>query len=41
MEFWRVKEIIEVADKEKDNFKRHLSQKVEQFLMKTEGTSRA
>ena len=41
MEFWRVKEIIEAADKEKDNFKRHLSQKVEQFLMKTEGTIRA
>lgn len=41
MEFWRVKEIIGVADKEKDNFKRHLAQKVEQFLMKTEGTTRA
>jgi NTE family protein len=41
MEFWRVKEIIGVADKEKDNFKRHLAQKVEHFLMKTEGTTRA
>jgi NTE family protein len=41
LEFWRVKEIIEAADKEKDNFKRHLSQKVEQFIMKSEGTTRA
>jgi NTE family protein len=41
MEFWRVREIIEAADKEKDNFKRHLSQKVEQFIMKSEGTTRA
>jgi hypothetical protein len=41
MEFWRVKEIIEAADKEKDNFKRHLSHKVEQFIMKTGETIRA
>src|SRR6201999_4222275 len=41
MEFWRVKEIIEYADKEKDNFKRHLSHKVEQFIMKTGSTTRA
>jgi NTE family protein len=41
MEFWRVKEIIEAADKEKDNFKRHLSVKVEQFLSKAEETIRA
>ena len=41
LEFWRVKEIIEAADKEKDNFKRHLTRKVEQFLMQTEGTIRA
>ena len=41
MEFWRVKEIIEAADKEKDNFKRHLSRKVEQFIMKTGETTRA
>src|SRR3569623_36511 len=41
MEFWRVKEIIEAADKEKDNFKRHLSRKIEQFIMKTGETIRA
>ena len=41
MEFWRVKEIIEAADKEKDNFKRHLTHKVEQFVMKTGETIRA
>ena len=41
MEFWRVKEIIEAADKEKDNFKRHLTRKVEQFVMKTGETTRA
>jgi NTE family protein len=41
LEFWRVKEIIEAADREKDNFKRHLSHKVEQFLMHTGGTLRA
>ena len=41
LEFWRVKEILEVADKEKDNFKRHLSRKVEQFIMKSGETTRA
>lgn len=41
MEFWRVKEIIAAAEKEKDNFKRHLSHKVEQFIMKTGETTRA
>lgn len=41
MEFWRVKEILEAADKEKDNFKRHLTHKVEQFIMKTGKTTRA
>src|SRR3569833_1000075 len=41
MEFWRVKEIIEAADKEKDNFTRHLSHKIEQFIMKTGETIRA
>ena len=35
LEFWRVKEILDAADKEKDNFKRHLASKVEQFIMKT------
>ncbi len=41
LEFWRVKEILELADKEKDNFKRHLSSKVEQFLVGAEETTRA
>jgi NTE family protein len=41
MEFWRVREILAHADKEKDNFKRHLSHKVEQFIMKTGETMRA
>ena len=41
LEFWRVKEILEVADREKDNFKRNLSRKVEQFIMKTGETTRA
>jgi NTE family protein len=41
LEFWRVKEIIEAADKEKDNFKRHLTRKVEQFIMQTGETTRA
>ncbi len=41
MEFWRVKEIIEHADKEKDNFKRHLTHKVEQFMTNAGETTRA
>lgn len=41
LEFWRVKEILEVADREKDNFKRQLSRKVEQFIMHTGQTTRA
>ncbi|MEO8758174.1 MAG: patatin-like phospholipase family protein [Devosia sp.] len=41
LEFWRVREILEAADKEKDNFKRHLSKKVEQFIMKSGETNRA
>ena len=41
MEFWRVREIVEHAAKDKDNFKRHLSRKVEQFIMRTDDTTRA
>ncbi|MBI4920788.1 MAG: patatin-like phospholipase family protein [Devosia nanyangense] len=41
LEFWRVKEILAAADKEKDHFKRHLSNKVEQFIMQTGETTRA
>ena len=41
LEFWRVKEILEHADKEKDHFKRNLSRKVEQFLSKSGEITRA
>lgn len=41
LEFWRVKEILAAADKEKDNFKRQLTRKVEAFIMKTEDITRA
>lgn len=41
MEFWRVKEILEAADKEKDNFKRNITRKVEQFIMKSGEITRA
>jgi len=41
LEFWRVKEILEAADKEKDNFKRHLARKVEAFLTNAGETTRA
>ena len=41
LEFWRVREIIEHVEKDKDNFKRHLSRRVEAFITKTELTTRA
>jgi NTE family protein len=41
LEFWRVKEILEHADREKDNFKRNLSRKVEQFITKSGEITRA
>ena len=41
MEFWRVREILASADKEKDLFKRNLSRKVEQFIMKSGEITRA
>jgi NTE family protein len=41
MEFWRVKEILEAADQEKDNFKRNITRKVEQFIMKSGEITRA
>jgi len=41
LEFWRVKEILEYADKEKDHFKRNLTRKVEQFLAKSGEITRA
>ena len=41
LEFWRVKEILAYADREKDHFKRNLSRKVEQFIMKSGEITRA
>ncbi|MEQ1769773.1 MAG: patatin-like phospholipase family protein [Devosia sp.] len=41
MEFWRVREILAVADLEKDNFKRQLTRKVEAYLSKSDDTMRA
>jgi NTE family protein len=41
LEFWRVREIITHVEKDKDNFKRQISKKIETFLMNTEDTTRA
>lgn len=41
LEFWRVREIIAHVEKDKDNFKRQLSHKVELFLSHSAGISRA
>ena len=41
LEFWRVKEILEAAEADKDNFKRQLGKKVELFLQNAEDTTRA
>jgi NTE family protein len=41
LEFWRVKEILDAAGKDKDNFKRLLSNKVEQFITDSGETTRA
>lgn len=41
LEFWRVREIIAHVEKDKDNFKRQLSRKVEAFITNTELTIRA
>ena len=41
MEFWRVREIIDYVEKDKDNFKRQLARKVEAFIMNVEDTTRA
>ena len=35
-EFWRVREILEESDKEKDNFKRQLSQLIEDFIVSSQ-----
>ncbi|MDB5562836.1 MAG: patatin-like phospholipase family protein [Hyphomicrobiales bacterium] len=41
MEFWRVREIIEHADKEKDNFKRQLTRKLDDFIANQQKNSAA
>jgi len=38
MEYWRVREIVEAAAKEKDNFKRQLTRKIEAFIADPERT---
>ncbi len=41
LEFWRVREIIAHVERDKDNFKRSLERRVENFLRHREGTHRA
>jgi len=41
LEYWRVREIVEHAAKEKDNFKRQLSKKIEAFIADPERTASA
>ena len=41
MEFWRVREILAHVEKDKDNLKRSLERKVEQFIRGQEPTNRA
>jgi NTE family protein len=41
LEFWRVREIVEFVEKDKDNFKRQIARKVESFIMHVEDTTRA
>jgi NTE family protein len=41
LEFWRVREILAHVEKDKDNFKRQLSKKVEAFIMRSGETIRA
>jgi NTE family protein len=38
MEYWRVREIVEAATKEKDNFKRQLTRKIDAFIADPERT---
>ena len=40
-EYWRVREMLEHVEKDKDNFKRQLARKVESFIMHTGTTTRA
>jgi NTE family protein len=39
LEFWRVREIVEHASKDKDNFKRQLTRKIEAFIAAQQKTS--
>ena len=39
LEYWRVREIVEHAEKDKDNFKRQLSRKVDAFIADPERTT--
>ena len=41
LEFWRVREIIAHVEQDKDNFKRALERKIENFILHQEGTHRA
>jgi len=41
LEFWRVREIFDFVEKDKDNFKRQLARKVEAHIMNVEDTTRA
>jgi NTE family protein len=38
LEYWRVREIVEYATKDKDNFKRQLSRKIDAFIADPERT---
>jgi NTE family protein len=39
LEYWRVREIVEHAEKDKDNFKRQLTRKIEAFIADPERTT--
>jgi NTE family protein len=41
LEFWRVREILAHVEKDKDAFKRQLERKIEAFITRTEGITRA
>ena len=41
LEFWRVREILDHVEKDKDDFKRLLSKKVEAFIRHSGETTRA
>lgn len=41
LEFWRVREIMDHVEKDKDNFKRQLARKIEAYMAQSAGISRA